>query len=389
MKIAFALWVPLFLLNVRGVSVFDTALFISVVYVSWQWKMFLGMASDSLSVKIRGKRYRRHPWFVLTGLFCLLGVFWLLRLDLNSVDVWVVFFPLMALITAGGALFDMSADSFAVDVVPPEWHGRILGGVNAFGQSVGGVTAALLSPLLISIGGYKLVFISGGLTGLLAFLFLILKEPELEYERVFTKQAIAFTFTERSVFIASLLQIGLAMGSRRISNPTGGMFSLLMNEIVGGFTPQKAANITVLTLLSGIPGSIIGGWAADKWGHKRLYLASGIMMVVSGYLWMTMRRGMILWFVTLAIITNFIERMNSGGNLALMGDSTPLALSGTVFQMYMSFSWIGNVPSSLIIGYLLPRNIPLVFATLSSLTMLPLFLSRYLKTYEVAKATRV
>jgi hypothetical protein len=57
--------------------------------------------------------------------------------------------------------------------------------------------------------------------------------------------------------------------------------------------------------------------------------------------------------------------------------------------MYMSFSWVGNIPASIIIGYLLPRNIPLLFAVLSSFTLLPLFLVRYLKPFDAAKAVTV
>jgi MFS family permease len=291
--------------------------------------------------------------------------------------------------TTAGAFFDIAADSYAVDVTPPDWHARVLGGVNTFGIALGGSAASLLSPLMINSGGYQLVFISGGFVGLLAFLFLTLKEPKLEKERRFSREAIAFTFTERSVLIASLLMMGSAIGTRRISNPTGGMFSLVMNEVVGGFNPNTAGYISVVVLLVGIPASIVGGWSADKWGHKKMFWISGFAMIFAGYLWMTLKPGMISWFVTLAILSNFVERISSGGRMALMADSTPLALSATVFQMYMSFSWIGNIPASLIIGYLLPRNIPLLFALLSSFTIVPLYIVRYLKPYEAGKAVNI
>ena len=124
-------------------------------------------------------------------------------------------------------------------------------------------------------------------------------------------------------------------------------------------------------------------------GHKRLYLISGTALLLTGYMWMTLKPGMIAWFVGLAILSNFVERINAGERMPLMEDSTPLALSATVFQMYMSFAWIGNIPTSIIIGYLLPRNIPLLFAVLSSFTLVPLFLVRYLKPYEAAKAINV
>ena len=387
MKITFSMWAPIYLMQSRGVNTFDAALFIGLVYVSWQWKMFIGMLSDGVPIHFRENTYRRHPLFLLAGVLSILATIGFVATDPNMVPVWTVFFPLCLAMTTAGALFDIAADSYAVDVTPPEWHARVLGGVQTFGMAVGGVMASLLSPLMINWGGYQLVFISGGLVGLLAFPFLILKEPKLEHERVFSRESIAFTFTEKTVLISSLLMIGSAIGTRRISNPTGGMFSLVMNEIVGGFTPEKAGFISVVVLLAGIPASIFGGWAADKWGHKRLYFISGIGVMVTGYMWMTLKAGMVAWFVVLAIISNFVERINSGGRMALMGDSTPLALSATVFQMYMSFSWVGNIPASIIVGYLLPRNIPLLFAVLSSFTLVPLFLVRYLKPYEAAKAT--
>jgi len=161
---------------------------------------------------------------------------------------------------------------------------------------------------------------------------------------------------------------------------------MLSKRILENEHIEKAGFISVVVLLSGIPASIVGGWAADKWGHKLLYFISGIGVMVTGYMWMTLKPGMVTWFVVLAIMSNFVERINSGGRMALMGDSTPLALSATVFQMYMSFSWVGNIPASIIVGYLLPRNIPSLFAVLSSFTLVPLFLVRYLKPYEAAKA---
>ncbi|MGD2201284.1 MAG: MFS transporter [Candidatus Bathyarchaeota archaeon] len=389
MKITFSMWAPLYLMQVRGVSTFDTALFLGLVYVSWQWKMFIGMASDGFPIQFRGNTYRRHPLFLLTGVLSIIAVMGFVFTDVDAVPIWSVFFPLCLAMTTAGALFDIAADSYAVDVTPPEWHARVLGGVNTFGMALGGSAASLLSPLIIDWGGYQVVFITGGLMGLLAFLFFTLKEPQLEQERLFSREAIAFTFTEKTVLIAALLMIGSAIGTRRISNPTGGMFSLVMNEIVGGFTPKTAGYISVVVLLSGIPASIIGGGAADKWGHKRIYFISGIGLMVSGYLWMTLKPGMMTWFITLAILSNVVERINSGGRMALMGDSTPLALSATVFQMYMSFSWVGNIPASIIIGYLLPRNIPLLFGVLSSFTLIPLFLVRYLEPYEAGKALDV
>jgi hypothetical protein len=120
-----------------------------------------------------------------------------------------------------------------------------------------------------------------------------------------------------------------------------------------------------------------------------VFFITGVAFAVAGFLWISLRPGMVMWFIFLAMLTNFLQRLNAGGRMALMGDSTPLALSGTVFQMYMSFSWIGNVPASIIIGLLLPVNIPLLMGTLAIFTFIPLLLARFLTPYEVGKATSI
>lgn len=389
MKIAFSMWAPLFLLQIRGIDTFQVALFLGLVYTPWQWKMFFGLASDGLPLKFRGKLYRRHHWFLLAGLFSTVSSLGFLFVNLHELPIWTGFFPMVFLVVTAGAIFDMVADAYALDVTPPEFHARVLGGVNTVGMALGGATAALLPPVLLPIGGYQLVFFTSGFTGIFAFLFLLLKEPPLEQERKLNKQAIAFTFTEKTVLIASLLMLSQSMGTARLSNPTGGMFALTMNEIVGSFTPEQAGTVALVVLLSGIPSSLIGGWAADRFGHKRVYFITGVVFAAAGFLWTSLRAGMVTWFIFLAMLTNFLQRLNAGGRMALMGDSTPLALSGTVFQMYMSFSWIGNVPASIIIGTLLPVNVSLLMAILAAFTFIPLLLARLLTPYNVGKATSI
>lgn len=389
MKIAFSMWAPLFLITERGVDTLQAALFLGLVYAPWQWKMFLGMASDALPIRFRGRRFRRHPWFVAAGVLSLASAAVFLLNDPREMPIWTVFFPTVLALVAAGAIFDMVADAYALDVTPPEYHGRILGTFNTIGMALGGAAACLIPPLLLDAGGYQLVFLTSGLTGVLAFPFLLLREPTLEFERVISRRAIAFTFTEKVVVIAALLMLSNAIGTARLCNPTGGMFVLIMNEIVGAFTPTQAGYVALVVLLAGIPGSIVGGWAADRWGHKRLFLLSGVAFTATSFLWTTIAPGLVVWFVVLSVFTNFLQRLNAGGRMALMGDATPLALSGTVFQMYMSFSWIGNVPASLLIGTLLPVDITLLMVILSSLNVVPLILALFLHPYDAGKAIAV
>jgi hypothetical protein len=149
-KITFSIWASLYLLQIRGISTFEAALFLGLVYVSWQWKMFIGMLSDAVPIQFRGKAYRRHPWFVAAGALSFLAMMGFLNSNFSEMSIWTQFFPLALFMTTASALFDIAADSYALDVTPPEWHARVLGGANTVGMALGGITASILSPLFIT-----------------------------------------------------------------------------------------------------------------------------------------------------------------------------------------------------------------------------------------------
>ncbi len=385
-RVTFSIWIPFFLLNQRGLDTIEAALFVGLIYVSWSWKMFIGIIMDAFPLKFRENHYRRLPWFFLAGLLYLASAVLFLVSDPNTMPIWSFFFPTILLVTTAGAILDISADSYAVDVTPPEWHGRVLGTASRLGRVIGGALASILPPYLLRIGDYKLVFLVASITGLFAFLCLIQKEPPLEKERVFSREAIAFTFTEKTVLIGCLTMFIYSFSLRPIASSLGGMFAFILKEIVG-VSPDLVGRISLITLLSGFPASFIGGWASDKWGHKRVLIVSSLALGASGLLWINLKEGLVYWFTVSAIILNFFYTINLASLLALMGDITPLALSSTVYQMYMSFIWIGNIPVSVIVGYLISVNLQLCIALMIFFTVLMAVIARGIEPYEIGKAT--
>lgn len=385
-RVTFSIWIPFFLLNQRGLDTIEAALFVGLIYVSWSWKMFIGIIMDAFPLKFRENHYRRLPWFFLAGLLYLASAVLFLVSDPNTMPIWSFFFPTILLVTTAGAILDISADSYAVDVTPPEWHGRVLGTASRLGRVIGGALASILPPYLLRIGDYKLVFLVASVTGLFAFLCLIQKEPPLEKERVFSREAIAFTFTEKTVLIGCLTMFIYSFSLRPIASSLGGMFAFILKEIVG-VSPDLVGRISLITLLSGFPASFIGGWASDKWGHKRVLIVSSLALGASGLLWINLKEGLVYWFTVSAIILNFFYTINLASLLALMGDITPLALSSTVYQMYMSFIWIGNIPVSVIVGYLISVNLQLCIALMIFFTVLMAVIARGIEPYEIGKAT--
>ena len=215
----------------------------------------------------------------------------------------------------------------------------------------------------------------------------LLKEPKLERERIFSKRAIAFTFSEKSIYIASIVAFGFALGPRAFSSPIGGMFSLFAEKVLGG-SIELFSGISLIGVLAGIPGALIGGWASDKWGHRRMHTVSLGVFALVGFLWITL--GMIsVWWVILIVVTNFLLNFYRAALYGLVSDITPLGLSSTVLQMIFSFIWIGGFVAAPIMGILLSVSPLLCVTVFSSLSLIGLLSGILVKPYEAGKATKV
>jgi len=384
----FSLWVPIFLLDEVGVSTAEASLFVGLMYISWSWKMFVGLVADIFPIKWGDRYYKRKPWFVITGVLYLLGIVIMILSDIYNAPVWTVLFPAVVSIITAGAFYDMAADSFAIDVTPPEYHARVIGGASTAGQSLGSALATILPLWLLDVGGYKLIFTLAGVTGLTAFLFLSIKEPEVVKERSLTREAIAFTFTERTVIIAVLIMFFRSFTVMKITAPLGGMFSFTIREIIGADI-SMVSTLGLVATLAGLPGSWFGGNFSDKYGHRKAFTVATIAFAGAGFLWTTIAEGAVVWFIIVAMVSAFLERFWTGTTFAIMADSTPLAMSSTVYQMYMSWSWIGNIPSSVMIGYLLDIDLATTALITSVLMIIPLLLGYFIKPFEAGKASNI
>jgi len=388
-RTVFNLWVPVFLLDEVGLGIIEASAFMGLLFVSWSWKMFVGLVADVFPIRWRGRLYKRKPWFVVTGVLYLVGIVIMAVSDIETAPVWSALFPACVSIITAGAFYDMAADSFAIDVTPPEYHARVIGGVSTAGQSVGAALATVLPLWLLNVGGYKLVFVLAGFTGLTSFLFLTVKEPEVKEERAFSREAVAFTYTELTVVIAVLIMFTRSFTMTRISSPLNTMFTIAVREAIHADV-ALVSTLGLAATVAGLAGSLIGGSFADKYGHKKAFLMATVVFAGAGLLWVTLSPGTaIVWIVVVVMISSFMERFWTGTVFAIMADATPLAMSSTVYQMYMSWSWIGNIPASILIGYLLGIGLRTTVLALSSVSVVVLLLGLYIKPYAAGKASKV
>jgi SHS family lactate transporter-like MFS transporter len=173
--------------------------------------------------------------------------------------------------------------SLAMEKVPPRLRG-MLSGLLQEGYAVGYLLAALCYFFVFPRWGWRPLFFLGGLPALLTlYVRWGVKESEV-WER--TRHA---SWGELGRGIASnwkllLYLIALMAMMNFASHGTQDMYPTFL-ERDWGFSPQKRALITAISMVGAITGGILFGLLSDRWGRRRAMILAFICAVLIIPLW--------------------------------------------------------------------------------------------------------
>jgi MFS transporter, SHS family, lactate transporter len=173
--------------------------------------------------------------------------------------------------------------SLAMEKVPPRWRG-ILSGLLQEGYAVGYLFASICYFFVFPRWGWRPLFFLGGLPALLTlYVRFGVKESEV-WER--TRHA---SWGELWRGIGAhwklLLYLILLMTMMNFaSHGTQDMYPTFL-ERDWGFSPQKRAIITGISMLGAITGGILFGLLSDQWGRRRAMILAFILAICVIPLW--------------------------------------------------------------------------------------------------------
>jgi SHS family lactate transporter-like MFS transporter len=173
--------------------------------------------------------------------------------------------------------------SLAMEKVPPRLRG-VLSGLLQEGYAVGYLLAALCYFFVFPRWGWRPLFFLGGLPALLTlYVRWGVKESEV-WER--TRHA---SWGELGRGIASnwklLLYLIVLMAMMNFaSHGTQDMYPTFL-ERDWGFSPQKRALITAISMVGAITGGILFGLLSDRWGRRRAMILAFICAMLIIPLW--------------------------------------------------------------------------------------------------------
>jgi PAT family beta-lactamase induction signal transducer AmpG len=334
----------------QGLDVGQIGAFVGSFYLPWAFKWAWAPLVDLVKLERFGGR---KAWIALCQALMIVTLFGIAQVDYTS-----KFKLLIALVLVHNffsATQDIAIDSLAINTLRPEErataNGFMFGGAY-IGQGLGGGGAMFVSGRF----GFDVSFlyVSLLLTSIFTFVLLFVRDPSLS-QRVAHRASDVWTALVENIrtfvreLVAGFFQSGVGpmVGVVFALLPAGAMalsaaISSTMQVDLGMSDGQIAQLNIYQTILSGV-GCVVGGWAADHLGQRKMLAAWYLLTTLPTlYLATALATGGGLGGITIAqyfwasLVFSWCMGMHYGTSAALfMGLTNPL-VAATQFTGYMA-----------------------------------------------------
>jgi len=342
-----------------GMSPETLGMFIAIAHAPWAFKPAWAPIIDTLRMPSLGQR---RPWILVAQVMMTLTVAAMLTIDELAAEI-VLLGWLVAIHNTFSALQDVATDAMAIELLHADEQGRANGfmyGSKVLGAAVGGSGLAHIADSYSM--SMALVMLTAMMCAAAAFPAVVRERPG---DRLFPwspgkTQAVT---SDTSTRLATLF-FGLPRAFSMRSTVLGGAFAVGaylgagVLSIVGavlyierlGWSKTMHADWTTWGMVVGVFGSILGGWAADRIGPRRVMAiatcclgGSWVVFGLSQQLWSQQ------WFAGGLIVVEavFLYALTAGALALFMRLSWPV-VAATQFTIYMAlFNFSTTVGSGL------------------------------------------
>ncbi len=344
-------------LATHGASEGDVGDLTAFAMLPWAFKWLWAPLVDRFSHSRMG---RRRPFIIGAQLLLVLAAATMMAVpspeDHLELMGWLIF-------TANvfASLQDVSVDALAVDLLPEQERGFANGlmyGGSYLGVMFGG---AGLSTLLGSSSLEVALLAQAVALGAIMMLPLLLRErPGDALFSLRTRERVANVprpnllknllkaFSRRSPLVAAVLAICSILAAQTL----GAVFTVLLMKKLGWKQEEFGQMMGGLPLVLGLSGSVVGGWLADRVGHKRMVAIASVLL---GLTFLAFGLGASMWgdgnFIYAYVCAQelFLGTLSASLFALLMGVSWP-AVAASQFTAYMALSNLGRTLGSKLAG---------------------------------------
>jgi len=317
-------------LNDLGIDPARIGILTSILLLPFIIKIFIGMFSDKVSLFGLG---HRKPYIII-GLF--LGVLTFASVSMVSPGTDFLFFSVLIVFASFSvALYDSSTDGLAIDIIPPDRHGRVQG-IMIGGRAVGFIILSLLFGFMIKDSNYSPLFVLISLLMLAAFFLAFTVK-----EGAKATDAPEFQWSAFSVMLKPHFMIfGIfAVTYSIISFGVDGLVTYYMSytyqageELIGQYGALRGTGAVI--------GALAGGILMDRIGHKKIAIASVLVISLgAGFLGLTSDLNMVMY---IGLIWGFAWGFQETVFVALAMSLADMRIAASMFAIMMALSNVGT-----------------------------------------------
>jgi PAT family beta-lactamase induction signal transducer AmpG len=301
------------------------------------FKFVWGPVMDSFTIPRLG---RRRPWIVLAQTLMALTVAALLVIDdlAASVDLLLA---LVLVHTICNAMQNVAVDALAIDLLAPDERGRANGLMYGAKYAGGAVGAAGLGFVVAHAGLRTAIVIQAIALVAIALVPLLVREsstPATRPELRVIARTLAGLAKLRSVQLTSVLMF--------VQYVAGGMLSgiapVLFIKQLGWSDDAYSEFAGGPALLCGAAGASLGGWLADRVGHRRLAAVASASMAS---VWLLFALAKALWSdvgYVLLVLEPMAQGAMTAALLTLCMDTSLPRTGATQYVAYASLLNLGT-----------------------------------------------
>ncbi len=281
-----------------------------------------------------------------------------------AVGLSSAFYPMLAILIIMGVFagaYHPAATSMISGYFEERRRGKAIA-VHMLGGSIGFALGPILGGIIASALGWRFAYILLCIPTLLA-IFVVLKKfrqwehgssDELITDATMPGNGLVEETPVRlnliQVFRPIVLVTTLAILTQLIAGSAVAFIPLYLVDKYA-IAPAYAAMLMGTIRSGGIPGSLFGGWLADKWERKN---AITLAFVATGPLLFLLTKIPISpALIVVFIIFGLFMQMRQSTVLPFLMDSTPQYLRATVFGIYFGLSIEGQSLLQPVVGYLI------------------------------------
>ena len=303
-----------------------------------------------------GDRYPRKPLIVIGATLWSVAT-----LASGWVHGYTTLYIRHALVGVGEATFGIFAPAVIADFYPERERNRVLS-IFYIAIPVGAAIGYLAGGQLGSLWGWRAPFLICGIPGLIvAALYLFIgHEPQRGASDNLRPTA------DRSTFLGLFRNSAFLAGTFGLATLTFAMggISAWMPEFLrrsAGFSVASASQVVgAITVITGIAGTLIGGWIAQRWlrtNHRALYLLSFWSVALTLPCGILLFFGPRTWVVPSLFAAEFFLFMNTGPlNTAIVNSVSAQVRATAVGLNLFIIHCFGDTFSPQIIGAISDRS---------------------------------